>query len=335
MSVSESITDQLAADQTMHALLLHQRGGPEQLVYGETACPPLAIDDVLVRVRAASITPTELRWPSTWEDRAGRERLPVIPAHEVAGIVTALGYGTTGIAVGTAVYGLTDWYRNGAAADYIAVEARDLAPMPTSLSFAEAATVPLAGLTAWQALFDLGHLSAGQTVLIHGASGGVGTFALQLAHATGARVIATGRAWARQLVLDLGADEYIDLDQQPFEQAAGKVDVVLDLVGGDLLHRSWAVVKPGGALVSAVADPRGATTARTDARSVYFVVVPDRGELTELARRIDAGAVRPIVGGVFPLAEGRAAFEAKHRRGIPGKMVLAVADAQAHATPGQ
>ncbi|HEX6800200.1 MAG TPA: NADP-dependent oxidoreductase [Ktedonobacterales bacterium] len=331
-----------AQHQTMRALLLHERGGPEQLVYGEAPRPPLAIDDALVRVHAASITPTELRWPSTWEDRAGRSRLPVIPSHEVAGVVTELGYGTTSVTVGMAVYGLTDWYRNGAAAEYLAVEARDLAPMPASLTFAEAAAVPLAGLTAWQALFDHGHLAAGQTVLIHGASGGVGTFAVQIAHFTGGHVIATGRAWARQLVLGLGADEYIDLDQQPFEQVVGTtVDLAVDFVGGELLRRSWAVVKPGGALISAVADPRAAATARPDVRSVFFVVAPDRIELGALAQRLDAGELRPIVGGVFPLADGRAAFEAKHRSeadrgaGAPGKVVLAVADAQAHATPSQ
>jgi NADPH:quinone reductase-like Zn-dependent oxidoreductase len=239
----------------MQALRLHERGGPERLVCETAPVPPIGLGDALVRVRAASFTPTELRWPSTWEDRAGRDRLPVIPAHEVAGTVTALGYGTTGVTVGAAVYGLTDWYRDGAAADYIAVEVRDLAPMPASLSFVEAATVPLAGLTAWQALFDHGALTAGQTVLIHGAGGGVGTFAVQLAHAAGARVVATGREWSRSLVTELGADAFIDLDHQPFEAAAGAVDLVLDLVGGDILQRSWAVVKSGGALVSAVQDP--------------------------------------------------------------------------------
>jgi NADPH:quinone reductase-like Zn-dependent oxidoreductase len=253
----------------------------------------------------------------------------VIPAHEVAGTVTALGYGTTGVTVGAAVYGLTDWYRDGAAADYIAVEVRDLAPMPASLSFVEAATVPLAGLTAWQALFDHGALTAGQTVLIHGAGGGVGTFAVQLAHAAGARVVATGREWSRSLVTELGADAFIDLDHQPFEAAAGAVDLVLDLVGGDILQRSWAVVKSGGALVSAVQDPAAtAATAATPrrARSVFFVVVPDRAELVALARQIEAGALRPIVGAVVPLADGRAAFETKRKGGVPGKVALVVTD---------
>jgi NADPH:quinone reductase-like Zn-dependent oxidoreductase len=326
MSVSESTEAQLSAGRTMHALRLHERGGPEQLVYETAPLPPVGIGDALVRVHAASFTPTELSWPPTWEDRAGRDRRPVIPAHEVAGTVAALGYGTTGLAVGAAVYGLTDWYRDGAAAEYIAVEVRDLAPMPASLSFVEAAVVPLAGLTAWQALFDHGALSAGQTALIHGAGGGVGTFAVQLAHAAGARVVATGREWARQLVTELGADEFIDLEQKQFEDVVGAVDVALDLVGGDILRRSWAVIKPGGVLVSVVEDPAAAPQAPPKARSVLFVVVPDRAELVELARRIEAGALRPIVGAVAPLAEGRAAFETKRTSGVPGKVALKVTD---------
>lgn len=332
MSASESVADQLRAQRTMHALRLHERGGADRLVYEEAPVPPAALGDVLIRVHAASFTPTELDWPPTWEDRTGHERRPVIPGHEVAGMVAELGFGTAGIEVGAAVYALTDWYRDGAAADYVAVEARDVAPVPASLSFAETAAMPLAGLTAWQALFDHGRLAAGQTVLIHGASGGVGSFAVQLAHGGGARVIGTGHAWARQLVTDLGADQYIALDEQPFEAAAGQVDLVFDLIGGDILRRSWAVVKPGGTLVSVVADPLAAGPERPEVRSVYFVVVPDRAELVELARRADAGTLRPVVGGVVPLADGRAAFEAKHAQGIPGKVVLAVMD-QATARP--
>ena len=335
MSASESTASQLPARGTMQALRLHERGGPERLVYETAPLPPIGIGDALVRVHAASITPTELGWPSTWEDRAGRDRRPVIPAHEVAGVVTALGYGTTGMPVGmpvgAAVYGLTDWYRDGAAAEYVAVEVRNLAPKPASLTFAEAAAVPLAGLTAWQALFDHGELSAGQTVLIHGAGGGVGTFAVQLAHAAGARVVATGRAWARQLVTELGADEFIDLERQPLEEAVGAVDLVLDLVGGEVLQRSWAIIKPGGVLVSAVENPQAGSATRPEVRSVFFVVAPDHAELVELTRRIEASVLRPIVGGVVPLAEGRAAFEGKRKPGVPGKMVLAVTNPQAPA----
>src|SRR6478672_2991473 len=193
----------------MRALRIHERGGPEKLVAEEAPRPEPTIGDALIRVHAASFTPTELEWPSTWIDRAGRDRLPVIPGHEVSGVVTALGYGTTGVSVGDAVYGLTDWYRDGAAAEYVAVEARNLAPKPATLSHQEAAAIPMAGLTAVQALFDHGRLAAGQTVLVLGAGGGVGSFAVQLARAAGARVLASARGWARELVLGLGADAFV------------------------------------------------------------------------------------------------------------------------------
>jgi NADPH:quinone reductase-like Zn-dependent oxidoreductase len=314
----------VAPDKTMLALRARARGDPEQLVSERMPLPSPGIGDVLLRVHAASFTPTELDWPSTWVDRAGRERRAPIPAHEVSGVVVALGYGTTGFAIGEPVYGLTDWYRDGAAAEYAAVEARNLAPKPRSLDHIHAAAVPLAGLTAWQGLFDHGGLSRGQTVLIHGAGGGVGTFAVQLARSAGARVVATGRASAGELVRELGADQFVDVDRQRFEDAAGHVDLVLDLVGGETQERSWAVVKPGGVLVSVVGGvsvPAG----RRDARGVFFVVEPDRAALRELTRRIDAGELRSVVGDVLPLERGREAFEAKRRSGIPGKVVLQIA----------
>src|SRR5438477_2741786 len=198
----------------MYALRAHERGEADGLRYEQAAPPMPGIGDVLVQVHAASFTPTEMDWPSTWVDRAGRDRRPVIPGHEVSGVVTALGYGTTGASIGDAVYGLTDWYRDGAAAELIAVEARNLAPKPATLSHSEAAAIPMAGLTALQALFDHGRLAAGQTVLILGAGGGVGTFAVQLARAAGARVLASARGWARDLVLGLGADAFVDMDRQ-------------------------------------------------------------------------------------------------------------------------
>jgi NADPH:quinone reductase-like Zn-dependent oxidoreductase len=311
-------------DKTMLALRARARGDPEQLVSERMSLPSPGTGDVLLRVHAASFTPTELDWPSTWVDRAGRERRAPIPGHEVSGVVVALGYGTTGFAIGEPVYGLTDWYRDGAAAEYAAVEARNLAPKPGSLDHVHAAAVPLAGLTAWQGLFDHGGLSRGQTVLIHGAGGGVGTFAVQLARSAGAHVVATGRASAGELVRELGADQFVDVDRQRFEDAAGHVDLVLDLVGGETQERSWAVVKPGGVLISVVGGvsvPAG----RQDARGVFFVVEPDRAALRELTRRIDAGELRSVVGDVLPLERGREAFEAKRRSGIPGKVVLQIA----------
>jgi len=312
-------------NQSMWAVRVHERGGPEQLAYEQAPSPYVGIGDALVRVHAASFTPTELGWPSTWVDHAGRDRRPSIPAHEVSGVVEALGYGTVGVAVGQAVYGLTDWYRDGAAAEYVAVEARNLAPKPTTLSHVEAAAVPLAGLTAWQALFDHGSLAMGQTALIHGAGGGVGVFAVQLARAAGAAVIGTGRAWARELVGELGAERFVDLERERFEDVVGHVDLVFDLIGGEVLERSWSVLKPGGVLVSVVQDPGGSAPARcADARGVFFVVEAARAELDELGRRVDAGQLRPIVGDVLPLAQGRDAFQRKHGRGRPGKTVLQI-----------
>ena len=195
----------------MRALRIHARGGPEALVDEEAPVPEPAIGDVLVRVGAASFTPTELAWPSTWVDRAGRDRTPVIPAHEVCGIVQGLGYGTTGFELGDVVYGLTDWYRDGAAAEYVAVEARNLAPKPAALDETEAAATPMPALTARQALLTHGALAQGQTVLVLGAGGGVGSFAVQLARVVGASVIAAARSWARDAVLELGADQFIDV----------------------------------------------------------------------------------------------------------------------------
>jgi NADPH:quinone reductase-like Zn-dependent oxidoreductase len=313
--------------QSMCALRLHESGGPEELTYEQARCPYLGIGDALVRVHAASFTPTELTWPSTWVDHAGRDRRPSIPAHEVSGVVEALGYGAIGVTVGQAVYGLTDWYRDGAAAEYVAVEARNLAPKPASLSHVEAAAVPLAGLTAWQALFDHGGLVAGQSALIHGAGGGVGVFALQLARAAGADVIGTGWGWARQLVGELGARTFVDVERQRFEDVVGQVDMVFDLVGGETLNRSWSVLKPGGVLVSVVEDPNESAPARrTDAHGVFFVVEAYRSELVELSGRIEADQLRPIVGDVVPLARGREAFERKHAGRSPGKTVLQVDD---------
>jgi NADPH:quinone reductase-like Zn-dependent oxidoreductase len=239
--------------------------------------------------------------------------------------VEALGWGTTGFAVGDAVYGLTDWYRDGALAEYVAMEARNLAFKPASLDHVRAAGLPMPGLTAWQALFVHGGLSEGQWVLIHGAGGGVGTVAVQLARAAGAHVIATGRAWARDRVSELGAERFVDLDRERFEEVAEGVDLVVDLVGGDILQRSAATVKEGGIVVSVVEEPRAKPEVRR-ARALYFVVEPVRSELEELARRADAGDLRPVVGEVFDLTSVGKAFEAKAGGGVPGKVVLRIWD---------
>lgn len=285
----------------------------------EAPYPHLAENDVMVRVHAAGFTFTELQWPSTWSDRAGRDRTPTIPGHEVSGEVAELGPGTTGLTVGQRVFGLTDWARDGALAEFVAVEARNLAPLPASIGHVPAAALSLAGLTAWQALFDHARLQPGQTLLVHGAGGSVGALAVQLARDIGARIIGTGRERDRARVLEAGAELFADLDTERFEDVAGQVDVVLDLIGGEILERSVAVVGPGGTLVGVAAPPK---IRPADGRAIYFIVEPNRGQLTELARMVQCSRLTPPVGAVRPLAETPSAF-LNHQR-IPGKTIIQV-----------
>jgi NADPH:quinone reductase-like Zn-dependent oxidoreductase len=271
-----------------------------------------------VKVRACGITPDEFAWPN-WTDRAGHDRTPIIPGHEFSGEVVALGWGTLGYSVGDEVFGLIDGYRDGAAAEYIAIEARDVAPKPRTTDDVHAAALPQAGLTSWQALFVHGGLTSGQTVVIHGAGGGLGSVAVQLARSVGARVIGTGRSTVRPLVLELGADCFVDIEHDDWTNAIDGVDLVYDTVGGEVLQRSLSIVKPGGALVSVVAPP---PTDRSAVRTLYFVREPSRPQLIEVARLVDTGQLRPEVGAVYPLAEGREAFEAKAKRSVRGKVIL-------------
>ncbi len=305
----------------MKAVRIHKPEGLEGiegLVYEDAPDPQPAIGDALVQVHAASFTPTELTWPLR-TDRAGNERAAPIPAHEGSGVVVALGYGTAGISVGDEVYGLIDGYRDGWAAEYVTIEARSLAPKPGTVDFVEAAAIPQAGLTSWQALFDHGHLESGQRVLIHGAAGGVGSTAVQLARWAGAHVIGTGRAGARTRALELGADDYVDVEQDGWETAVGQVDLVFDTIGGDVLARSSATVRPGGALVSVMAPP---PNDRDDIRTVHFVRDPSGAQLRDITDLVDQGKLTPQVGAVYPLADAREAFMAKSTQHIPGKVVL-------------
>jgi NADPH:quinone reductase-like Zn-dependent oxidoreductase len=303
----------------MKAVRIYQRAGPEALIVEEAPCPHLAENDVMVRVRAAGFTPTELQWAATWTDRAGRDRTPTIPGHEVSGEVAELGYGTTGLTLGQRVFGLTDWARDGALAEFVAVEARNLAPLPASVDHVTAAALSLAGLTAWQALFDHGQLRPGQALLVHGAGGAVGNLAVQLGARSGARVIGTGRGRDRDAVLGAGAEVFADLGAERFEDMAPQVDVVLDLIGGEILDRSPAVVRPGGTLVSVVSPPK---IPPAGGHAVFFVVEPNRPQLAKLARLAQQGQLTPLVGTVRPLAETRDAFASKSR--APGKTVIKV-----------
>jgi NADPH:quinone reductase-like Zn-dependent oxidoreductase len=302
----------------MKAIRISAPVGIEGLVYEDAPDPKPAIGDVLVKVHACGFTASELFWP-LYTDRAGRDRTPLIPGHEFSGVVVGLGDGTAGVAVGDEVYGLIDGYRDGAAAELIAVEGRDVAPAPTTIDHVHAASLPQAGLTSWQALFDHGRLRSGQTVMIHGAAGAVGSVAVQLAKAKGARVIGGGRSKVRSLVLDLGADEFVDIERDRWQDDVKDIDVVFDTVGGDVLARSGRIVKPGGALVT-VASPL--PDDRDDIRSIFFIRDPNRAQLIEIAQLVDAGKLKPQVGAVYPLAQAREAFTAKSGGGIPGRIVL-------------
>jgi NADPH:quinone reductase-like Zn-dependent oxidoreductase len=306
----------------MKAIRLHEPTGISGLVYEEVPeAKPMACD-VLVKVAACGITHNELDYP-IWTCRAGHRRTTVIPGAEVSGVVTALGFGVAGIAVGDEVYGLADQWRDGTAAEYVAVEARNVALKPQTVDHVHAAAVPRAGLTAWQALFDHGRLAKGQTVVIHGAGGAVGSTAVQLARWAGAEVIGTGRSHSRSLVMELGADRFVALDEDRLEDAAGsgfQADVVFDMVGGEVLARSSTLLKPGGALVSVVSWELPAD--RDDIRKVFFIQESDRVQLAELARLVDEGHLRPQVGAVYPLAQAVQAYQAKAAGGISGRFVL-------------
>jgi NADPH:quinone reductase-like Zn-dependent oxidoreductase len=272
--------------------------------------------DVVVRVYASGYTGDELAWPSTWTDRLGRDRTPSIPGHEVAGVVTALSYGTTGLSVGQRVFGLTDWTRDGTLAEYVAVEARNLAPLPGDVDFSVGAALVMSGLTAWQGLFEHGSLRSGKSVLVHGAAGVVGSMAAQLAREAGAYVIGTGRAGARQAALDFGAHEFVDLDNDTLEDVGG-VDLVLDVLGGDIAKRSASLIRSGGTFVTVT----GPTEARpAHGQSIDFVVVPDRAQLTELVQRVRDGRLRTNIGKVATLDQAVAAFNAPER--AKGKIII-------------
>jgi NADPH:quinone reductase-like Zn-dependent oxidoreductase len=303
----------------MKAIVVTDQGtGTAGMKRVERPEPQASINDVVVQVHAAGYVNTELEWPSTWTDRTGRDRTPSIPGHELAGIVTALGYGTTGWTVGQRVLGLADWYRDGSLAEYVAIEARNLAPLPDEVDFTVAASLPISGLTAWQGLFVHGCLQAGQRVIAHGAAGAVGSLVAQLAREAGAYVIGTGRAADRQAALDFGANEFVDLDGDALE-SVGKVDLILDVIGGDIGMRSARLVRAGGTLVSVVGPydvvPDGI-------RVIDFVVEADRAQLSEIVERVRDGRLRPNVGKVSPLDEAIAAIDSKERR--KGKSVIRV-----------
>src|SRR6266446_1787050 len=274
--------------------------------------------DVVVQVYASGFTGDELSWPSTWIDRLGRDRTPSIPGHELAGVVTTLGYGTTGLSVGQRVFGLTDWHRDGTLAEYVAVEARNLAPLPGDVDFTVGASLPISGLTAWQGLFDHGRLEAGQSVLVHGAAGSVGSMVTQLAREFGAYVIGTGRAVDRQKTLDFGAMEFVDLENDALEDVGG-VDLVFDVIGGDIQRRSAGLIRAGGTLVTIAGPPEARPV---DGLAIDFVVMSDRAQLGEIVWRVRDGRLRTNIGNIATLDDAVAAFNPTER--ISGQTIIRV-----------
>lgn len=306
----------------MKAIRLHGRGGPDYLVYEEAPQPQPGPGEVLVRVAATAVIANELKWDETYQTASGVLRPLPIPGHDLSGVVAEIGPGVSDLAVGDAVYALLAFGRDGAEAEYAIALPDELAPKPRTLDNVQAAAVPLAGLTAWQALFTHAGLSAGQTVLIHGAAGGVGTYAVQLARWAGARVIATASARQHDFLRELGAEEVVDYATTRFEDVVHDVDVVFDMVGGDTLARSWQVAKAGGMIVSVVSPRPTQQSPRDDVRFVWFIVEPNGEQLRQIGALLDAGRIRPIVAQVLPLAEARRAFEEAANGHARGKIVL-------------
>jgi NADPH:quinone reductase-like Zn-dependent oxidoreductase len=295
-----------------------QAAGKAGMKMVDRPAPQAAINDVVVEIYASAFIGTELEWPSTWTDRLNRDRTPSIPGHDVAGVVTAVGYGTTGLSVGQRVFGLADWYRDGTLAEFVAIEARNLAPLPGDVDFTVGASLPISGLTAWQGLFQHGRLQAGQTVLAHGAAGAVGSIVVQLAREAGAYVIGTGRAADRQKALEFGANAFVDLDSDALEDVGG-VDLVFDVIGGAIGKRSAALIRPGGILVSVV-GPVEAKPA--NGLAVDFVVEADRGQLNEIVQRVRDGRLKTNISNIITLDDAIAAFNSNKR--VTGKTIVRV-----------
>jgi len=315
----ESLADNGTDRQTMKAIVVTDpAAGTAGMRLVERPIPKAAINDVVVQVHASGFVPTEMGWPSTWTDRLGHDRTPSIPGHEFAGVVTALGYGTTGFSIGQRVFGLTDWTRDGTLAEYLAIEARNLAPLPGDVDFTVAASLPISGLTAWQGLFEHGRLHAGQTLLVHGAAGAVGSIATQLAREAGAYVIGTGRAADREAVLGFGAREFVDLGNDALEDVGG-VDLVFDVIGGEIGKRSARLIRAGGTLVSIVGPCEAPPT---NGLAIDFVVESNREQLNEIVQRVRDGRLRTNIGNISTLDEAVAALNPKERR--KGKTIIRI-----------
>jgi len=309
----------------MKAVYLAKKGGPESLIAGEILRPSPELRQVLVKVRATAIMPTEVQWPVTFQTQSGGPRpFPVVLGHEFSGVIAERGPDVSGFQAGEEVFGLNDWFTNGAEAEYCVVEETGLARKPKSLGHAEAAVVPISALTAWQGLFEKGNLQRGQRVLIHGAAGNVGMFAVQLARWRGARVIVTASSGNMDFVRALGADQVIDYHKTPFEDVICDVEVVFDPVGGETLERSWKVLKPGGRVVTVATASEQSSESRV--RDAFMIVRADGSQLGQIAGMIDAGQLRVFLEQTFDLAAAREAYARADQHGKRGKVALRVSE---------
>jgi NADPH:quinone reductase-like Zn-dependent oxidoreductase len=280
--------------------------------------------ELLVRVYAAGVTRTELLWYPTTHSKNGERRSRAIPGHEFSGVIAAVGEETVGFEIGQDVYGMNDWFSDGAIAEYCITQPTSVAQKPPSVTHVEAASVPIGALTAWQGLFDRAQLQAGEHVLVHGGAGAVGIFAIQLARLRGAHVTATASARNLAFVSQLGAEQVIDYRAVHFEDNVRNMDVVFDTVGGETLQRSWGVLKPGGRMITIAADSETTTDDRV--KQAFFIVEPHHEQLTRIGDLLEAGDLHPVVDAVLPLVQASAAYtgEVRQRRGR-GKLVVAVA----------
>ena len=307
---------------------MHTYGGPEVLLYEEVPRPQVREGEVLIRVHASGVNPLDCKVRTGELKQVIQHKLPLIPGWDVSGVVEEVGQGISQFKRGDEVFAMADPTRNGGYADYIAVREATVVIKPKSLHHVRAAATPVSALTAWRSLFDLGHLQSGQRILIHGGSGGVAHFAVQLAKWKGAYVIATASTKNHELLRKLRADETIDYTTHKFEEVAEKVDLVLDTIGGETQERSWRVLKKGGALISLVQPPSEQKARRFGVRGIMCSVQPDGAQLSKIAKLIDSAKLKPIIDRILPLSEARRAHELSQNGHIRGKIVLRVKDIQ-------
>lgn len=309
----------------MKTMCLEDAPSGRTLIARKVAVPRPGPEEVLVRVHAAGVTPTEMQWYPTTHTKDGAARQHAVPGHEFSGVIEAVGAEVADFLVGEEVYGMNDWFADGATAEYCLTLPASIARKPLRLSHAEAASVPIGALTAWQGLFDRAKLQNGERVLIHGGAGAVGVYAIQLARGIGAQVFATASARHSEFLEQLGADHVIDYHAERFDEQLRDLDVVFDGVGGETLRRSWAVLKPGGRMVTIAADSEGTQDERT--KAAFFIVEPHRTQLTKVAALIDDGKLQPFLDGVVPLAQAASAyFGAAERPSGRGKLVITVTE---------